>query len=117
VDMSRLIVAFQKVYAPRLSRELILRRDSSVFYVTVLNIAILLDFATFFNFLMWLLFDLPNQIAIKFSIFAFGRDSGVVILLQKVRNRIFQHVTVRILKHSHLFSNSYKSKSGARNGL
>ena len=117
VDMSRLIVAFQKVYAPQLSRELILRRDSSIFYVIALNIAILLDFATFFNFLMWLLFDLPNQIAIKFSIFVFGRDSGVVILLQKVRNRIFQHVTVRILKHSRLFSNSYKSMTGARNGL
>lgn len=108
VDMSRLIVAFQKVYAPQLSRELILRRDSSVFYVSVLNIAVLLDFSTFFNFLMWLLFDLPNQMSIKISIFALGRDSGLVNLLQKVRNRIFQHVTVRILRHSRLFSNSYK---------
>ena len=117
VDMSRLIVAFQKVYAPQLSRELILRRDSSVFYVSALNIAILLDFATFFNFLMWLLFDLPNQIAIKISIFAFGKNSGIANFLQKVRNRIFQHVTVRILKHSRLFSNSYKRETGVRHGI
>ncbi len=108
VDMSRLIVAFQKVYAPQLSRELILSRDSSVFYVSALNMAILLDFATFFNFLMWLLFDLPNQIAIRISTIAFGQNSEAVAFLQKVRNRIFQHVTVRILRRSRLFSNSYK---------
>jgi len=108
VNMSRLIVAFQKVYAPQLSRELILNRDSSLFYVTALNIAILLDFATFFNFLLWILFDFPNQLAIRVSIIAFGKNSGAVKILQKIRNRIFQHFTVRILRHSRLFSNSYK---------
>lgn len=35
VDMSRLIVAFQKVYAPQLTRELILRRDSSFFMLAL----------------------------------------------------------------------------------
>ena len=108
VDMSRLIVAFQKVYAPQLSRELIIKQNSSVLYVSMLNVAILLDFATFFNFLMWLLFDFPNQIAIKISIAIFGKHSGVVNLLQKIRSRIFQHITVRILRHSRLFSNTYR---------
>lgn len=108
VNMSRLIIAFQKVYAPQLSRELILKRDSSVFYVIALNIAILLDFVIFFNFSMWLLFNFPNQIAIKISIIAFGRDSSVVTFLQKVRNRIFQHLSVKLLEQSYLFSNSYK---------
>jgi hypothetical protein len=108
VDMSRLIVAFQKVYAPQLTRELILRRNSSFFYVSALNVAILLDFVTFINFFMWLIFDIPNQLLIKASIFTFGKNSGVAILLLKVRNRIFQHITVRILKYSRLFSNSYK---------
>ncbi len=106
VDMSRLIVAFQKVYAPQLSKELIEKRDSNVLYVAILNVAVLLDFVTFFNFLIWLLFDLPNQTAIKFSIAVFGKHSGVVHLLQKIRNRIFQHLTVKILRHSGLFSNS-----------
>jgi hypothetical protein len=108
VDMSRLIIAFQKVYAPQLSRELILNRDASHFYVIALNIAILLDFVTFFNFLLWFLFDFPNQLAIRVSIIALGKSSGVVKLLLKIRNRIFQHLTVRILRHSRLFSNSYK---------
>jgi hypothetical protein len=108
VDMSRLIVAFQKVYAPQLSRELIEKRNSNVLYVAMLNVTILLDFATFFNFLMWLLFDFPNQIAIKISITIFGKHSGVVNLLLKFRNRIFQHLTVRILSYSRLFSNTYK---------
>lgn len=108
VDMSRLIVAFQKVYAPQLSRHLIRNRYSSFFYVATLNVLILLDFATFFNFLIWLLFDFPNQIAIKISIAIFGQHSNVVNLLQKIRNRIFQHLTVRILRHSRLFSNTYR---------
>jgi hypothetical protein len=107
VDMSRLIVAFQKVYAPQLSRELILKHDSSAFYIAALNIAILLDFATFFNFLIWILFDLPNKIEIRVATLFFGENSKVVYLLQKIRNRIFQHFTVRILKHSRLFSNTY----------
>lgn len=105
VDMSRLIVAFQAVFQPRLSREFILNRDSSLLYVWALNFAILLDFSTFFNFLVWFLFDLPNEIAIKISINIFGRNSAKVIFLLRVRNRIFQHLTVRILKHSRLFSN------------
>ena len=108
VDMSRLIVAFQKVYAPQLTRELIENRNSSVLYVAMLNVAILLDLPTFFNFLIWLLFDFPNQIAINVSISIFGKNSGVVNLLQKVRNRIFQHLTVRIFKHLRLFSNTYR---------
>lgn len=108
VDMSRLIFAFQKVYAPQLSRELILNKNSNYFYIIALNIAILLDFVTFFNFLLWLLFDFPNQLAIRVSIIALGKNSGVVKLLLKIRNRIFQHLTVRILRHSRLFSNSYK---------
>jgi len=108
VDMSRLIVAFQKVYAPQLTRELIENRNSSVLYVAMLNVAILLDLPTFFNFLIWLLFDFPNQIAINVSISIFGKNSGVVNLLQRVRNRIFQHLTVRIFKHLRLFSNTYR---------
>jgi hypothetical protein len=108
VDMSRLIVAFQKVYAPQLTRELIENRNSGVLYVAMLNVAILLDLPTFFNFLIWLLFDFPNQIAINVSISIFGKNSGVVNLLQKVRNRIFQHLTVRIFKHLRLFSNTYR---------
>jgi hypothetical protein len=108
VDMSRLIVAFQKVYAPQLSRQLISKHNPSSLYVSALNIAILLDSATFFNFLIWFLFDFPNQTAIRFSIPTFGPDSAVTNFLRKIRNRIFQHLTVRILKHSHLFSNSYK---------
>ena len=108
VDMSRLIIAFQKVYAPQLSRELILDKHSSSFYVISLNIAILLDFVTFFNFLIWFLFDFPNQLAIRVSVISLGKNSVVVNLLLKIRNRIFQHLTVRILRHSRLFSNSYK---------
>jgi len=108
VDMSRLIVAFQKVYAPQLTRELILNRNSSVLYVVVLNASILLDFATFFNFLIWFFFDFPNKIAIGVSNVIFGEDSSVSNLLQKIRNRIFQHLTVRILKHSGFFSNTYR---------
>ena len=107
VDLSRLIVAFQKVYAPQLSRELILKRDSSNSYVRFLNIAVLMDFVTFFNFLIWLFFDLPNQIALKTSIAAFGKNSVVVLFLLKVRNRIFQHLSVKILKHARKFSNKY----------
>jgi hypothetical protein len=107
VDMSRLIIAFQEVFQPRLSREFILNRDSSFLYVSALNFAILLDFSTFFNFLVWALFDLPNEIAIRLSIKFLGVDSRIVKLLLKVRNRILQHMTVRILKHSRLFSNSY----------
>jgi len=108
VDMSRLIVAFQAIFQPRLSREFILNRDSSSLYVWALNFAILLDFSTFFNFLIWLLFGLPNEIAIKISISVFGSNSAIVILLQRVRNRIFQHLTVRILKHAHLCINSHR---------
>jgi hypothetical protein len=103
LDMSRLIVAFQTVYEPCLSRELILKRDSSVLYVCALHFAILLDFSTFFNFLIWLFFNLPNQIAIKVAFVILGKNSLAVNLLKKVRNRIFQHLTVRILKQSHLF--------------
>jgi hypothetical protein len=103
VDVSRLIVAFQEVYKPHLSREFILKRDSSLLYVCILNVAILFDFSTFFNFLVWILFDLPNEIAIRISISFFGRNSKIVKLLLQVRNRIFQHLTVRILKYSRLF--------------
>jgi hypothetical protein len=108
VDSSRLIVAYQKVYAPQLSRELILRKDGSNIYVLSLNIAVLVDFATFFNFLIWILFDLPNQIAIKTSIPIFGKESALVFFLQRVRNRIFQHLSIKLLKNVHVFPNSHK---------
>jgi len=108
VDSSRLIVAYQKVYAPQLSRELILRKDSSSIYVLSLNIAVLMEFATFFNFLIWILFDLPNQIAIKTSIPVFGKESASVSFLQKVRNRIFQHMSIKLLKNVRTFPNSHK---------
>ena len=39
---------------------------------------------------------------------SYGKNSVIVKFLQKVRNRIFQHLTVRILRDSHLFSDSYK---------
>jgi hypothetical protein len=105
VDVSRLIVAFQEVYKPNLSREFILKRDSSLLYVCALNTAILLDFSIFFNFLVWALFDLPNEFTTRLCIAFFGKNSRIVILLLRVRNRIFQHLTVRILKHSRLFPN------------
>jgi hypothetical protein len=101
-------VAYQKVYAPQLSRELILRKDGSNIYVLSLNIAVLVDFATFFNFLIWILFDLPNQIAIKTSIPIFGKESALVFFLQRVRNRIFQHLSIKLLKNVHVFPNSHK---------
>jgi hypothetical protein len=99
VDMSRLIVAFQKVYAPWLSREFISNQDSNVLYIGALNIAILLDFSVFFNFVIWLLFDFPNQIAVRISICIFGKKSVITIFLMKIRNRIFQHLSVGILRH------------------
>lgn len=105
VDLSRLVVAYQKVYAPQLSRELIVNRNSSRLYLCALNTVILLDFATFFNFLIWLFFDLPNQLCIGISVLLFGSGSFPVKFFKKIRNRIFQHLTVRILKHSHLFPN------------
>ena len=106
IDLSRLIVAYQKAYAPELSRELIIKKGCSNLYLLALNIAVLLDFSTFFNFLIWFLFDLPNKIAIKLSIIAFGKNSIIVTILQKIRNRIFQHLGVRILKVTGFFSNS-----------
>lgn len=105
VDLSRLVVAYQKVYAPQLSRELIVNRNSSFLYLCALNVVILLDFATFFNFLIWVLFDLPNQFCIKIAVLLFGKESLPVKLCKKIRNRIFQHLTVRILRHSRLFPN------------
>jgi hypothetical protein len=110
VDLSRLIVAFQKVYSPNLSREFIEKRDSSVPYVVMLNSAILLDSATFFNFLVWLLFDFPNQMAIKISIAIFGKHSRVINFLQKIRNRIFQYFGVRILQYPTFFRRNTKAK-------
>jgi len=111
VDLSRLIVAYQKVYAPQLSRELILKPDSSNFYVFAVNITVLADIVTLFNFLIWLFFDLPNQIAIKTLIAVFGKNSVRVLFLLKVRNRIFQHLSVKILKHIRKFSNTDKKWS------
>lgn len=105
VDLSRLVVAYQKVYAPQLSRELIVDRASNFLYLCTLNIVILLDFATFFNFLIWIFFDLPNQLCIRIAILLFGKDSLPVKLCKRIRNRIFQHLTVRILKYSRLFPN------------
>jgi hypothetical protein len=107
VDLSRLIIAYQKVYAPQLSRELIVKQDSNNLYVFAVNFAVLLDFETLFNFLIWLLFDLPNQLLIKLSVFLFGRNSLVVVFLQKIRNRIYQHLSVKILKYTNVFPKSH----------
>ena len=107
VDVSRLTVAYQKVYAPQLSRELILNRDSSNLYVFAINSAVLVDFATLFNFFIWMLFDLPSQFSIKTSIAILGKTSPIVYFLLKVRNRIFQHLSIKLLKHFKLFSNPH----------
>lgn len=106
VDLSRLIVAYQKSYAPQLSREFVVRRDCSKLYLFFLNVTVLFDFATFFNFLIWLFFDLPNQIVIKTSILAFGNDSLAVTFLWKVRNRLYQHLSIKLLEK---FNHSRKS--------
>lgn len=68
VDMSRLIIAFQTVYEPCISREFILKRDSSVFYVCALHLAILLDFSTCFNFLIWLFLIYRIRLPLKLQL-------------------------------------------------
>jgi hypothetical protein len=105
VDLSRLILAYQKAYAPELSRELILKEHCSNLYLLALNITVLTDFSTFINFLIWSFFDLPNKIAIKMSMVVFGETSNMVRVLQRIRNRIFQHLGVRLLKVTSVFSN------------